>query len=212
MPAIYQLKIEISGSQPPIWRRIRVAGDATFSELHDIARIVFEGDADNEYEFVVNKLRIYDFGPELDMGDNPEKRDSMDTTLDEYLNIIKTKFTYAYGNDEKLEHVITLEDIFSDDENLQLPVCVDGERACPPEGLGISVYQTILQVLSDTNHPQYKASRQLLGKKWNPEYFDIKKVNKRLLQYAHDWEEIYNDVDDIMDDEIDVFAPEDDDD
>ncbi|MGF1639146.1 MAG: SEC-C metal-binding domain-containing protein [Cyclobacteriaceae bacterium] len=212
MKSIYQFKVEISGSQPSIWRRIQVESDISFEVLHDTIRFAFWDDTDQEYEFLVNKVRIYDFGAEFDMGENPDQRDSIDTFLDEYVNIIKTQFYYSCREENKLEHSITLEQIHTYDEKQQYPLCIDGERACPPADFNIEAYQNILPILSDKNHPEYKSTQQSVGKKWDPKYFDIKKVNKRLLQYAQEWEEIYNDVDDTMDDEIDVFGLEDDED
>jgi len=71
MPSIYQIKIEVTDSHPPIWRRLQVAGDLMFSELHDIIQIAFQTDLEfEEYEFSINNIRIYDFGAEIDSGKN----------------------------------------------------------------------------------------------------------------------------------------------
>jgi hypothetical protein len=37
---VYQLKITLNDTRPPIWRRILVPGDTTLRQLHDILQIV----------------------------------------------------------------------------------------------------------------------------------------------------------------------------
>ena len=39
---IYQIKVTLRGSRPPIWRRIQVPGDITLAELHDILQAVMD--------------------------------------------------------------------------------------------------------------------------------------------------------------------------
>ncbi len=36
----YQLKIELQGSSPPIWRRVLVPGKTTLGHLHEIIQVV----------------------------------------------------------------------------------------------------------------------------------------------------------------------------
>ncbi|NBV06626.1 MAG: plasmid pRiA4b ORF-3 family protein, partial [Proteobacteria bacterium] len=36
---MYQLKITLTDSKPPIWRRILVSSETTLSKLHDIIQI-----------------------------------------------------------------------------------------------------------------------------------------------------------------------------
>ena len=38
--SIYQLKLTLIDSQPPIWRRVQVESDATLDRLHDVLQIV----------------------------------------------------------------------------------------------------------------------------------------------------------------------------
>lgn len=202
MAVIYQLKIEIKGSQPPIWRRIQVANNTTFSELHDIIQIAFgwKDEDEYEYEFTINKTRVYDFGAELDMGDDPGRRDSMETMLDDHVSLINKQFTYTYNLENRWEHAILLEKIISDERDIKHPVCIGGERACPPDDCGgILVYQSMLDALSDKNHHQHKFIKKQLGKNWDAGFFNIEHVNNSLQQYAREWEEIYDEAGKIID-------------
>ena len=57
---IYQLKIALANSNPEIWRRIQVAGDTAFSDLHDNIQLSMGWEHDHLYEFAVKNIRIYD--------------------------------------------------------------------------------------------------------------------------------------------------------
>lgn len=132
MSAIYQLKIELEDSQPSIWRRVQVSSNTSFSDFGDIIDIAFQRQSDSgEFEFIINKVRIIDFGPAIDNGQNPELRDCMDTFLDEFLNLTGIQFSYYSELDDQIRYAIVLEKIYPDGEKLEQPRCISGERASP---------------------------------------------------------------------------------
>ena len=135
MITIYQLKVELAGSLPKIWRRLTVPSDTPFDHLHDILQIAMGWEDEYEFEFIINETRVRDFGHEIDMGDNPYDKDAMDTFLDELVTMSKTRFTYIYNLDGGWEHHITLEKILSAGEAPAHPYCMAGENPCPPNVL-----------------------------------------------------------------------------
>ncbi|MBN1428450.1 MAG: plasmid pRiA4b ORF-3 family protein [Anaerolineae bacterium] len=50
---IYQIKLTLLGSEPPIWRRLKVPGDSTFEELHGIIQVSFEWENAHLHQFVL---------------------------------------------------------------------------------------------------------------------------------------------------------------
>lgn len=52
---IYQLKITLKGSKPPIWRRVQVRGSATLYKLHQIIQVAMDWTDSHLHQFIVGK-------------------------------------------------------------------------------------------------------------------------------------------------------------
>jgi len=64
---------------------------------------------------------------------------------------------------------------------VKYPRCLDGERACPPEDCGGAWgYEELLEVLNDPDHEDYEHYRGWAGEDFDPERFDLEKVNRTL--------------------------------
>jgi hypothetical protein len=62
---------------------------------------------------------------------------------------------------------------------VKLPVCVAGERACPPEDCGGAAgYQRVIDALNNPNDYS-KDYIDWIGE-YNPELFDLEAINRRL--------------------------------
>ncbi|ELR71515.1 hypothetical protein C900_02578 [Fulvivirga imtechensis AK7] len=196
---IYQFHIELRDSDPKIWRRIQVTADATFEELHDIIQLAMGWESDHLYEFTVGNTKVYDFQDAIDEGNNPLERDSMDTLLDELVTKEKSRFIYVYDFGDHWEHVIRLEKVLSKEKDQPLPVCIEGEGACPPEDSGgILAYREMISILADRGHPEYDYVMEWLGEDWNSEFFDCNRANSLLQDYAEQCEEIYDEASEIF--------------
>ena len=88
----------------------------------------------------------------------------------------RSLYTYDFG--DNWEHIITLEKILPRKKEVKYPICIKGERACPPEDCGgIWRYKELLAILQDPNHAEYKETLEWVGKDFNPEYFDKDEIN-----------------------------------
>ncbi|HSF47308.1 MAG TPA: plasmid pRiA4b ORF-3 family protein, partial [Burkholderiales bacterium] len=75
-----------------------------------------------------------------------------------------------------------LEKILASAEGQNVPCCTGGARACPPEDCGgIWGYQEFLKALSDPAHPEHEEMLDWIGGEFDPERFDMSKVNQRLV-------------------------------
>ena len=67
------------------------------------------------------------------------------------------------------------------DQKTQYPVCLSGKRSGPPDDCGGSGgYLNLLNVLRDTNHPDYNHWMEWVGVDFDSERFDKDKINLRL--------------------------------
>jgi len=200
MEAIYQLKLELKDSSPKIWRRIQVSGNTSFSDLHDIIQLTMGWENEHLYEFYINGFKIHDFGENFDDGSNPKERDSLDTFLDELVNLTKSKFRYVYDLGDNWEHEMEVEKIFTAENNQTYPICVSGEGACPPENCGgIWGYKELLNILADKDHSEHEETVSWLGDDWDANSFNCKHANLLLKDYADQWEEIFKETEEILD-------------
>ena len=60
LPEVYQIKVTLLGTSPPIWRRLLVPADATLAQLHGMLQVAMGGEDDHLHEFCVGQRR---FGP-----------------------------------------------------------------------------------------------------------------------------------------------------
>ncbi len=101
-------------------------------------------------------------------------------------------FSYRYDFGDNWQHDIIVEKILDENEaDKKIPVCIDGERACPPEDCGgIWGYEELLQTRKDKNHQDYEERIiEWLGEDFDPEEFNVEEVNKLLWGIDIDEEE-----------------------
>jgi len=63
-PEIYQLKVTLLGTSPPIWRRLLVPADPTLAQLHDVLRAAIGWDEGHMHEFSIGQRRFGRSDPE----------------------------------------------------------------------------------------------------------------------------------------------------
>lgn len=199
MKHIYQLKITLKVSEPTIWRRIQVYEDISFSDLHDVIQITMGWDNDHQYEFSHGTVRIFDFQGFVDDGSNPSEMDSMEACLNEIVSMVKSKINYVYDFGDSWEHEILLEKVLPEEEGKIYPVCLEGERACPPEDIGgIWRFQEVLKILKDESHPEYEEIIDWVGEDWDADFFDLDETNDVLKDYQEQWDEIYDQAEETL--------------
>ncbi|HEU0113650.1 MAG TPA: plasmid pRiA4b ORF-3 family protein [Thermomicrobiales bacterium] len=173
--SIHQLKVTLSDLEPPIWRRIQVPSDMTMEDLHVVLQIAMGWEFEHLHQFIVRRQYIGDASMLDDV------RDQSTTHLREIAPRKGSKFKYEYDMGDSWEHAIVVEAIQPPEPSATYPVCLAGERACPPENCGgIWGYANLLEVMADPKHEDYEDMLDWLGGPLDPEKFDLAKVNKRL--------------------------------
>jgi hypothetical protein len=179
---IYQFKVALKDIYPTIWRRFQVNGLITFHQLHKTLQIVMGWEGYHLYLFDFGSFTITRPDPTFPSGNTPELNARREKIVD-HLTKEGQKVLYVYDFGDDWGHEIILEKIFPDQPEGQYPVCLEGERHCPPEDCGgIYGYQRILEIIATKSHPEYKDTIAWLKKGFDPEYFDLAGVNEQLLQ------------------------------
>ncbi len=95
----------------------------------------------------------------------------------DYFSEENRAMTYHYDFGDNWTHHIEHEGIFFKQNKQKYPVCISGERECPPEDCGgCSGYERLLEILKNPFHPGYKQMNQWVGKKFDSEKFDASKI------------------------------------
>lgn len=179
--AIYQLKITLQGSKPPIWRRVQVKSNITLDILHEIIQTAMGWTDSHLHHFYVNG-RFYS-NPEFNL---EETENENRIKLDRVLTALKDKFAYEYDFGDGWDHQIVLEKILAVEPETQYPYCLKGKGNCPPEDIGgIWGYQNFLAAVQDKNHPEHAESLEQLewiGGSFDPEEFDLAEINEGLAE------------------------------
>ncbi len=176
---ILQIKISIKGIKPIIWRRFLVKDSITFHQFHKIIQKVMGWANYHLYAFEIGNLRIE--SEELAAGEYSDFEPSEKIRLSQVLSE-KMKLEYVYDFGDCWEHTIKVEKTLEIDPKLKYPVCLAGERACPPEDCGsVPGYYNLMEIRENKKHPEYEEMIvNWLGEDYNPKEFDVDTVNKRV--------------------------------
>lgn len=185
---LFQFKVTLLDIDPPIWRRIRVP-DCTLDELHEYIQTAMGWTNSHLHRFEIGGTWYCD--PDLmeEDFDEFECRDSTMTTLSQLVPSSRRKFrfTYVYDFGDNWTHEIVFEGTSAVEDGKPLPVCVEGESACPPEDVGGTWgYDGFLEALADPQHEQHDELRAWSGP-FDPEAFDATVTTSAMREGLPDW-------------------------
>ena len=174
----YVLKVTLREVRPPIWRRVRVAGDLTLRELHHVLQIALGWTDSHLHEFEIAGKRYGMPDPEEDFGEPP--LDEQDYELQDLLRK-GNRFEYVYDFGDDWRHQIVVEREETPEQSAPKAKCLEGARAVPPEDCGgVYGYAELLETLADPAHERYAELREWVGPYFAPEEFDLVLVNRDL--------------------------------
>lgn len=85
---------------------------------------------------------------------------------------------YIYDFGDYWEHSILLENILEAKDKVQYPICLSGERACPPEDCGsIPGYEDLCEIMKNRKDEEYQEMIEWLGVEYDPEHFDVEEIS-----------------------------------
>lgn len=178
---VYQLRIDLKGAKPPIWRRFVVVSTVNLEEFHGIIQIVMGWMDCHLHQFIVGETYYGMPDPEFGLeGVYDEGKYKLDGLLQEE----KDSLIYEYDFGDGWEHKIVLEKILPFDGKAALPRVIKAKGACPPEDVGgLWGYYNFLEAISDPAHPEHEDYKERVGDDFDPNAFDVEQVNGLLVKY-----------------------------
>ena len=179
MNQYYQIKITLIGSNPVIYRRILINPEICFPEFHDMIQDIMGWEDDHLHLFRKGK-KYYRDSSDDGFGNTV---DYWDIKIMDVLIKIKDKMIYEYDFGDGWEHEIILEKIVEEEEVFNIQ-CIEGAMNCPPEDCGgIAGFYNMLEIVKNPEEEEYEEILEWLGDDYDPEYFDLEKLNELLKSY-----------------------------
>ncbi len=180
---VYQLKVTLVDSDPPIWRRILVPADMSLARLHDVLQVAMGWQDAHLHAFNVDGE---EYAPP-EVSEDLETGDERKVKLAQALHAPGDAMLYTYDMGDNWEHEVLLERVLSPgEEQGQVPRVTEGKRAGPPEDVGgVWGYDDFLQAIRDPENPEHEEYLDWVGEDFDPEAFDLQAVNRGLQRLRH---------------------------
>ncbi len=185
---LFQFKITLLNSTPSVWRRIQVQ-DCTLDKLHEHIQTAMGWTNSHLHQFEIGGERYGDF--EL-LDDGFEDFECIDSTRAMISKIIpktgKLAFKYEYDFGDGWKHEILFEGYPPLEKGKKYPMCLEGERACPPEDIGgTGGYEEFLTAIADPKHEEHASFLKWCGGSFSPDEFESAKATRRMVKGLPDW-------------------------
>lgn len=185
---IHQYKVTLRDISPTIWRRIQVPEKYTFWDLH-----VAIQDSMGWLDYHLHAFRFpeTDGKRPMEIGLPDEESNhpilsGWEVPIGDYFIRPGVATLYEYDFGDGWQHDIVLEAVLLGEPKEKYPLCIAGERACPPEDCGGQPgYEHLLEVLRQPKHPEridmveWLKSHAKNYHPFDPEHFEAEAVRFR---------------------------------
>src|SRR5260370_31406905 len=175
-PTIYELKISPLEIEPPIWRRIQVPSTILLCCLHDAIQAVM-GWTDSHLHQFERDGKYWGDPQNNEFEEDIAIIDESLVPVGKVLLAEGDSMVYVYDFGDDWRHQVVLEKILPS-EGAAKPICLAGERRCPPEDVGGPFgYEGFLDAIFQPGHEEFAHFRGWAGGKFHAEEFRLKAVN-----------------------------------
>ncbi len=131
---LFQFKITLIGLEPPIWRRIQVK-NCTLDKLHEHIQTAMGWTNSHLHHFRIDGSR---FGDPILLDQNFDEMNYEHSPTTKIKDILprggkRFLFEYEYDFGDGWRHEVLFEGCLRAEPGVRYPLCVEGERACPPK-------------------------------------------------------------------------------
>ena len=176
---LFQFKVTLIDIHPSIWRRILVP-DCSLEIFHLYLQTAFGWQNCHMHQFEISKKR---YSTAMLGSDDLDFQDETKAILSKLLTkSLKPKpWVYVYDFGDGWRHEILFEGSPPPDPKAKAPVCLAGERACPPEDCGGPWnYDDFQAAITDRKHPRHEEIVEWIDPDFDPEAFDAKRATKAM--------------------------------
>ena len=177
---VIQLMVSLLECRPTIWRRIQTK-DCTLGDLHEHIQTAMGWQNCHMHDFVIEG-EIYGTAMADDFDFGEERKDESKVRLSDFLpkSGKRFRFQYVYDHGDDWRHEILFERYPSIEKAKKYPLCVEGERACPPEDIGGPWgYAEYLEALADPSNERHDEFIEWMGV-FDAETFSIEKATRAM--------------------------------
>lgn len=180
---VYELMVSLNFVEPRVWRRLWVPDSLTLAQLHLVIQTAMGWTNSHLHEFEIAGKRYEPVDEQAQMH-GPAGLDETHVRLTEVLGPEVASFMYTYDFGDNWRHTVLIERRKRVNESINAwPMCVAGQRACPPEDVGGSGgYQDFLEAIGDPAHEEHIAMWRWNGGPFDPNGFDLNRVNAVLRE------------------------------
>jgi hypothetical protein len=208
---LYQLKITLIDSRPPVWRRIIVPSEITLHSLDQVLRIVLGWDDCFMHYFEINGVTYASTQPARPSNSSlngplcnwwyflldilaiplfaflrcilPAAIDERKVQLCSVVKEVGATFHYQYATFTAWRYLLSLEKLVSQLTVTNTPICAVGKGASPKqEFIVVCAHDGSLEVLRDQTHPRHRQLIEAFGEDYAVEQFNIEHINSQLRQ------------------------------
>jgi hypothetical protein len=172
----FQLRISLKDYVPVIWRRLLVPGGITLAKLHLMIQATMGWEGYHLRCFEIDGVRYGITDPDDEMMDIDDETVRMADVIGP-----RSRFDYEYDFGDSWHHEVVVEAMTRIDLVLKFGVCLDGQRACPPEDVGgVHMFAAVLAAVRDPEHAESPEYLEWLPPDFDPDLFDLAAVNAAL--------------------------------
>jgi hypothetical protein len=177
---LYQMKVTLKWTKPPIWRRVVVREDLKLDRLHWVIQLAMGWTNSHLHQFITG---VQSYGvPDPDYDDMGTKMlNEKRYTVADLARSGNKKFIYEYDFGDGWAHEVKIEKVLPPDAGFKHPVCLGGANACPPEDCGgIPGFYNFVEAMGNPNHPEHEELKEWYGGEWDATRFEVEEVNQEL--------------------------------
>lgn len=181
---IVRADVHILDIEPKIARTLELPRELNLAQLHEVLQAAFGWTDSHLHQFNIGGL-IYG-APEFDEEGWSDQQifEASEVRLVDFTFRFDqpVQFFYEYDFGDNWRHLVRLSEVVRE-VGVTYPRCISGTRSGPPEDVGGSGgYARFLEAWHDPLDDEHKAMRRWVGRKFDPERFDIDATNKAIAR------------------------------